>query len=226
MSPRKRRATVLHATDEATSVEDAAAAALEAQTRAEAARARADELRRQFDDAARSERRAQRQSRRRALLKPAAVGIALLLIGVSVTLTALMMWHHRDVDRQRQREAQFTAAARQSVVTMMSLDPATVRQEMQRVVDNSTGKFKDALQAGGADEIAKGVEQSGVRTTLNVKGAAVESMTDDSAVVLVAATSDGTTKDNQKLPSATWRISVSLKDEGGQLKTEQFEFVN
>ncbi|MGE5697225.1 MAG: hypothetical protein ACM4D3_18950 [Candidatus Sericytochromatia bacterium] len=143
-----------------------------------------------------------------------------------MTLTALMMWHHRDVDRQRQREAQFTAAARQSVVTMMSLDPATVRQEMQRVVDNSTGKFKDALQAGGADEIAKGVEQSGVRTTLNVKGAAVESMTDDSAVVLVAATSDGTTKDNQKLPSATWRISVSLKDEGGQLKTEQFEFVN
>lgn len=226
MSPRKRRATVLDATDEATSVEDAAAAALEAQTRAEAARARADELRRQFDDAARSERRAQRQSRRRALLKPAAIGIALLLIGVSVTLTALMMWHHRDVDRQRQREAQFTAAARQSVVTMMSLDPATVRQEMQRVVDNSTGKFKDALQAGGADEIAKGVEQSGVRTTLNVKGAAVESMTDDSAVVLVAATSDGTTKDNQKLPSATWRISVSLKDEGGQLKTEQFEFVN
>lgn len=217
---------MLDATDEATSVEDAAAAALEAQTRAEAARARADELRRQFDDAARSERRARRQSRRRALLKPAAVGIALLLIGASVTLTALMMWHHRDVDRQRQREAQFTAAARQSVVTMMSLDPATVRQEMQRVVDNSTGKFKDALQAGGADEIAKGVEQSGVRTTLNVKGAAVESMTDDSAVVLVAATSDGTTKDNQKLPSATWRISVSLKDEGGQLKTEQFEFVN
>lgn len=223
MSPRKRRAMVLEATDDATSVDDAAAAALEAEARAGAARARADDLRRQVEKAG---RRTRWRSRRRAIITRAAVATAVLLIGASLTLTALMMWHHRDVNHQRQREAEFTAAARQSVVTMMSLDPATVRQEMQRVVENSTGKFKQALEAGGAEEIAKGVEQSGVRTTLTVKAAAVESMTDDSAVVLVAATSDGTTKDNQKLPSATWRISVSVKDEDGQLKTEQFEFVS
>ncbi len=82
-----------------------------------------------------------------------------LLIGTSLTLTGLMMWQHRDANHQRQREAEFTAAARQSVVTMMSLDPATVRQEMQRVIGNSTGKFKQALEAGGAEEIAKGVER-------------------------------------------------------------------
>lgn len=231
MSPRKRRSSVLDAkqasTDgaEATPIEDAAAVAQEAQTRAAAARARADELRRQVEQAARADRRARWSSRRRAIFRAAAVGVAVLVIGASVTLTGLMLWHHRDVTRQHQREAEFKAAARQSVVTMMSLDPATVRQEVKRVVDNSTGKFKQALEAGGADEIANGVERSGVRTTLTVKSAAVESMTGDSAVVLVAATSEGTTKENEKLPTATWRISVSLKDENGQLKTSEFEFV-
>ncbi|MFZ0834454.1 MAG: hypothetical protein WAM92_15515 [Mycobacterium sp.] len=217
---------VLDAADDATSVDDAAAAAQHAQARAEAARARADELRLRVDNATRADRRAKRRSRWRTILKGAVIGGAVLLIATSLTLTGLMMWQHRDANHQRQREAEFTAAARQSVVTMMSLDPATVRQEMQRVVDNSTGKFKQSLEAGGAEEIAKGVERSGVRTTLTVQAAAVDSMTDDSAVVLVAATSEGTTGDGQKLPSAPWRISVSLKDENGQLKTSQFEFVS
>jgi len=239
MSPRKRRAMVLDANQEidhdsqrgteATSVEEsieeAATAALAAETRAEAARARADELRRQANAAELSERRSLRRSRRRAILKWVGVGAAVALIAASLTVTGLMMWHHRGVEQQRQREAEFAAAARQSVVTMMALDPATVRQNMQRVVENSTGKLKRGLEAGGADEIARGVEQSKVSTQLTVQLVAVKAVHGDSAEVLVAATSNGTAPDNKKLPPATWRISVTVERDRGQLKTSDFEFV-
>ena len=148
-----------------------------------------------------------------------------MVICASLTVTGLMLWHHRGVEQQRQREAEFAAAARQSVVTMMALDPATVRQSMQRVVDNSTGKLKRGLEAGGADVIAKGVEQSKVSTQLTVQLVAVQAVHGDSAEVLVAATSEGTGPDNKKLPPASWRVSVTLERDGGQLKTSEFEFV-
>jgi Mce-associated membrane protein len=250
MSPRRRRATVLDANEESDtaveatpdalrasdppqaggaptspSIEEATAAALAAETRAEAARARADELRRQATEAGLDERRSRRRSRRRAVLKWVAVAAAMVLICASLTVTGVMMWHHRDVQQQRQREAEFAAAARQSVVTMMALDPAKVRQSIQRVVDNSTGKLKRGLQAGAADEIARGVEQSKVSTQLTVQLVAVKAIHGDSAEVLVAATGEGTAPDNKKLPPASWRISVTVERDGGQLKISEFEFV-
>ena len=235
MSPRKRRAMVLDANSEAadssekddtaTSVEEAAAAALAAETRAEADRAKADELRRQANRAESEKRRSRSRSRRRAILKCAGVCAAIVLICASLTVTGLMVWHDRKVEQQRRHEAEFAAAARQSVMTMMALDPATVRQSMQRVIDNSTGKLKRGLQDGGAEEIAKGVEQSKISTQLTVQLVAVKAVHGDSAEVLVAATSEGTGPDNKKLPPASWRISVTMERDGAQLKTSEFDFV-
>ena len=96
---------------------------------------------------------------------------------------------------------------------------------MQRVVDNSTGRFKSGLEGGGADEIAKGVEHSKVSTKLTVQSVAVRAIHGDSAEVLVAATSEGMGPDNKPLPPASWRISVRLERDGGKLKTSEFEFV-
>jgi Mce-associated membrane protein len=81
------------------------------------------------------------------------------------------------------------------------------------------------LEAGEADELVKGAQQSKVSAKATVQSVAVESMTENSAVVLVAATSEGTTPDNTKLPPASWRISLTLLRENGQVKTSEFEFV-
>jgi Mce-associated membrane protein len=96
---------------------------------------------------------------------------------------------------------------------------------MKDVIANATGKFKSALEAGEADELVKGAQQSKVSTKATVQSVAVESMTQNSAVVLVAATTDGTTPDNKPLSPASWRISLNLSRENGQIKTSEFEFV-
>lgn len=228
MSPRKRRSALL---DADASIEDAEADAAEAQSRAFAARVRADTLRRrvaELDDKTVVEKIRDWPRPRWLRLPPArliAVTAAAVTICASLTVTVLMVLHHRDVVQEQRRAAEFCAAARQSVVTMMTIDPATVQQNMKDVIANSTGKFKSALEAGEADELVKGAQQSKVSIQAAVQSVAVESMTENSAVVLVVATSEGTAPDNTKLPPATWRISLTLLRENGQVKTSEFEFV-
>ena len=72
---------------------------------------------------------------------------------------------------------------------------------------------------------SRSMEQSKASATVNVDAVAVESMTDDSAVVIVAARSDLTNPDNTKRDPESWRISITLKRDGGQLKISMVEFV-
>lgn len=72
---------------------------------------------------------------------------------------------------------------------------------------------------------SRSMEQSKASATVNVDAVAVESMTDDSAVVIVAARSDLTNPDHTKRDPESWRISITLKRDGGQLKISMVEFV-
>ncbi|HME77124.1 MAG TPA: hypothetical protein VKI00_16195 [Mycobacterium sp.] len=161
---------------------------------------------------------------RRPRWKAVAVGAAIVLICASLGASGYMVWHHRTVLRERHLAAEFSAAARQSVVTLMSVDPDKAREYVQRVIDNSTGNFKEDLQAT-ADDLTRTMEQSKASTRVNVDAVAVESMTDDSAVVLVAAKSDLTDSEHTKRDPGSWRISITLKRDGGQLKISKVEFV-
>jgi Mce-associated membrane protein len=161
---------------------------------------------------------------RRPRWKAVTVGAAIVLICASLGASGYMVLHHRTVLRERQRAAEFSAAARQGVVTLMSVDANRAREYVQRVIDNSTGKFKEDMQAS-ADDLTKAMEQSKAGTRVNVDAVAVESMTDDSAVVLVAAKSDLTNPDNTKRDPRSWRISITLERDGGQLKVSKVKFV-
>jgi Mce-associated membrane protein len=50
-------------------------------------------------------------------------------------------------------------------------------------------------------------------------------MTDETAVVLVSASSRVTNSAGAKQEPRSWRLSVNLKREGGQIKMEKVEFV-
>jgi Mce-associated membrane protein len=72
---------------------------------------------------------------------------------------------------------------------------------------------------------AKQAEESKVSSKGTVEAVAVESMSDDSAVVLVAAKSDVTNADNTKRPTIALRISVGLMRDGGQPKMSKVDFL-
>ncbi len=135
-----------------------------------------------------------------------------------------MYWYHRQAQAEQQRRAEFSAAARQGVVTLMSLDYNKAKEDVQRIIDNSTGQFKTDFQNTAEDFVKVAVDSKAVTET-NVTATAVESMTDDTATVIVAATSRVTNAAGAKQEPRAWRLSVNLARDGGQMKLAKVEFV-
>ena len=158
---------------------------------------------------------------RRAVL---AAGVAIVAICASTALSGYFLVHHRQVADRQQRAAEYAAAAQQGIVTLMSLDYNSAKEDVQRVIDNSTGDFKDNFQ-DTAEDFIKVVEQAKVGTETTVKATAVQSMSDDSAVVLVAATSKITNAAGATQDPRPWRLSVTITRDGDQLKMSKVEFV-
>jgi Mce-associated membrane protein len=166
-----------------------------------------------------------REQRRWGLvLKVVALTLASLCTIVLITLSVLMAQKHRHQAAEQQRSTEYTAAARQSVVTLMSLDFNKAKEDVQRIIDNSTGQFKDDFK-NHADDFIKVAQDSKVTTEVTVNATGVEQMTNDTAVVLVSATSRVTNAAGAKQEPRTWRLSVGLQRDGGQIKMAKVEFV-
>ena len=168
--------------------------------------------------------RLRRRLLRRPGRKPLAVGAAVVLICSALGTSGYVVWYQRKTVDERQRAAEFAAAARQGAITLMSIDPNKARDDVQRIIDDSTGPFRNGMLIN-AQDLVRAVEQSKVSTKVAVKAVAVESMTDDSAVVLVATRAEVANPDQSKPPPRSWRIVMDLQRDAGQIKVSKVEFV-
>lgn len=157
-------------------------------------------------------------------LSTVAQAAAILLILAFVTFSGYTLWEHHDVEQRQERASAFVAGAKRGVVNMTSLDFNKAKEDIQRVIDSSTGEFKDDFARRAAD-FTKVIEQSKVVTEGTVNAAALLSMDEDSAVVLVSATSHITSSAGSKNGPLPWRLRVTVTEEGGQYKMSKVEFV-
>lgn len=167
------------------------------------------------------------RSRRRLRLPSWSVAwkaAVIVLICAFVGASGYMMWHRHETTERDQRAANFVAGARQGVVNMISLDFNKAKEDVQRVIDSSTGQFRDDFQQRAKD-FTTVVEQSKVVTQGTVNAAAVQSIDGNSALVLVAATSRVTNAGGAKDEPRNWRLKVTVTDDGGQYKMSKLEFV-
>jgi Mce-associated membrane protein len=168
--------------------------------------------------------RKRRRPRLGRILKVLSAVVAIACTAALITLSVLMVIDHRHQAAEQQRRAEYAAAARQSVVTLMSLDFNKAKDDVQRIIDNSTGQFKDDFK-NQAEDFIKVAQDSKVITEVSVNATAVDKMTDDSAVVLVSATSRVTNSAGAKQEPRSWRLSVDLQRDGDQIKMSKVEFV-
>lgn len=153
-----------------------------------------------------------------------ALASAILAICASLTLTGLMIWQHRESTARHADEAEFIVAAKRGVIALLSLDYHHAKDDVQRVIDAATGSFKDDF-ARDADDFVKTAQDSKAVTVGSVSAAALESRTADSGVVLLAASSKVTNANGAQQDPRSWRMSVTLTRDGGQLKMSNVEFV-
>lgn len=161
---------------------------------------------------------------RRPTRRVATLTVGIAIISGAVGASGFLAWRHVDLINERHSAVEFSDAARQSVVTLMSMDFAHVKEDVQRVIDASTGSFKDDFVKQSADFIST-AEQSKITTVCTVNDTAVKSMTADSAVVLVAATSEVTNAAGAKQDARPWRLVVTIARDAGKLKLSKVEFV-
>ncbi len=221
---------------------EAEAEALAAEARADAARARAAELRRELDATHATDvaevpdvevtdiplAASPSPLPPAGLLRTVAVAATTLLTAGLLGATGYMVWQHQKAAELRRSAAEFTAAARQDVINLMSMDYTRAQESVQRVLDNSTGKFRANFDET-ADEFVKALQDEKIVTTATINDAAVEldSMTDESAVVMVSATSrrEGRQAPKEQQQPQVWRVVLTLEREGDQIKMSGVEFV-
>lgn len=152
------------------------------------------------------------------------IGAAIVLSTASLVASGYMLWQHISLAHEHKRAAEFITAARAGVELMMSIDPDHARDNVQRLIDDTTGTMQSQLRAMST-YLVDDAQKAKVTTKATAQDIAVESMTDSSAVVLVVAKSDTTNPDKSKRPPVYWRLSVGLTRDAGQLKMSKVDFV-
>lgn len=150
--------------------------------------------------------------------------LTLIVIAGLLGASGWMIWQHRQAEHRQQLAAEYTAAARQTVVTLMSLDFNHAQDAVKNILDNSTGEFREDFEAQSKDFV-KLAQDAKVVTEANVTGAAVDTMTDNDAVVLVAVNTQVTNTTGANKQPRPWRVAVNMVREGDQIKLSKVEFV-
>lgn len=161
---------------------------------------------------------------RRPQRRTLATGAATLVACAGLGASCYQLWYHQTITAEHRRVEEFTVAARQAAITLMTINADKAREDVQRIIDDSTGPMK-ARMLVTADDLAKAIERSKRSTTVAVKAVSVQSMSNNSAVVLVAAHADASGPDQDKPPPRPWRIVMTLQREGGQLKMANVEML-
>ncbi|WP_067663252.1 hypothetical protein [Nocardia miyunensis] len=229
------RADLEAARAEALAAQEAALAALAA---AEAARAKLEQqLTRTAagevpESAARTDPRTEPDStptpdpktrRRKRYLAAAALTAAVTVAaaGASVYLTVA----HRNSVHEADTRLAYVQAARQGVVNILSVDFNSAQNDVQRVLDDATGGWRDEFTPQ-AQPFIDVVQKAKVVTTAEITAAGLEHLNGDgTAQVLVAAHSKVSNSAGASNEQRTFRLRVTVAPDAGRLKIAKMEYV-
>jgi Mce-associated membrane protein len=156
--------------------------------------------------------------------RAAALAACALAIGGLVALTGIMISKHKQVSAERAHDREVVEAADNGVVALLSIDHSRAQADVQKVLDLSIGAFHDDFASRAADFIQTAQDSKAV-TVGSVTASALESATADSAIVLLAASSQVTNVNGARGDPRPWRMSVTMSRDEDKWKMSNVEFV-
>lgn len=119
----------------------------------------------------------------------------------------------------------FLEVGRQSALNLTTIDWEHAEADVQRVVDSSTGTFRDDFQKRSAPFIEV-VKKAKSKSTGHIIEAGAESESDNEAQVLVAVTVNTSNADAPEQQPKSWRMRISVRKTGDdEVKVSNVEFV-
>ena len=156
--------------------------------------------------------------RRRLLLALSVVGVLLLLALAAVTVQLLRY------DTVDDRRADILRAAKQSALNLTSIDNREFAEDVQRVLDGSTGAFRSDFEAR-AEDLESVLKDNQVISQGDVVEAGIVRHDERTATALVVVDSEVRNTAAPEGRVNTYRMRLELERVGGRWLTSMLEFV-
>ena len=162
-------------------------------------------------------------SDRRALSSPPRRLIAGALV-ILVAVTGWLGWQDIQIRRAEHLRDAMVQAGRDGVVALTTIDHEQVDEDVQRILDSSTGKFRDDF-AQRADSFTEGARKAQSKSVGTVSEAGVESVDGDRGRVLVTLIVMTSNRGAPEQQPKVWRTRVTVDKDDGVYKVAAVEFI-
>ncbi|MGV0738956.1 Mce protein [Mycobacterium syngnathidarum] len=163
--------------------------------------------------------------KRGGFLRSASAGIVGgVLVVALLALTGWLGYGYYQVHQEQQRRAMFVDTARLGATNLTSIDWEHAEDDIQRVLDISTGRFYDDFERR-SKSFLEVVKQIKSKSTGTVTSSGLESYSDDKANVLVSVTVRSTNAGVPEQKPQVWRMVVTVQDIEGKTKVSNVEFI-
>jgi Mce-associated membrane protein len=119
----------------------------------------------------------------------------------------------------------FLQVGRQAALNLTTIDFEHADEDVQRVLDSSTGTFYDDFQAR-AQPFKEVVKQAKSKSVGTISEAGVEKETEDGADVLVAVTVKTSNAGAAEQEPRSWRMRITVQKVGDEAKVANVRFVS
>ena len=119
----------------------------------------------------------------------------------------------------------FLQVGRQAALNLTTIDFEHVDEDVQRVLDSSTGTFYDDFNAR-AQPFKEVVKQAKSKSVGTIAEAGIESETEDGADVLVAVTVKASNAGAAEQEPRAWRMRITVQKVGDEAKVANVRFVS
>jgi Mce-associated membrane protein len=153
-------------------------------------------------------------------------GAVVLGAAIVAVLTGVVGWQGYRMYENRAATAEremFLEAARQGVLNLTTMDAATIDDDIQRILDSTTGAFRDDFEAR-AVPFADAVRKAQSKSEGSITSAALASQDGDHAQVILTANVKMSNSGAQEQPPRIWRMRIEVQrtDDGAKVSNVQF----
>ncbi|MFV8229058.1 Mce protein [Mycolicibacterium fortuitum] len=162
--------------------------------------------------------------RRRLPASSAAAIVGGVVVAALVALTGWLGYGYYGVWQEQHRRDMFMEAARQGATNLTSIDWEHAEDDIQRVLDSSTGRFYDDFEKRSKSflDVVKQIKSKSVGT---VTASGLKSYSEDKADVLMSVTVRSTNAGVPEQAPQVWRMVLTVQDIDGKAKVSNVEFI-
>jgi Mce-associated membrane protein len=148
-------------------------------------------------------------------------------VAIVIALSCLVGWLGYQAAESRRaaaQTAQFVEVGRQGALNLTTIDWQHADDDVERILASASGTFYDDF-ARRSQPFIEVVKQTKSKSVGTISEAGLESTVGDQAQILVAVNVKTTLQGSPEAAPRSWRMRITVKKQGDEMKVSNVEFV-